>query len=221
MKKSLLIFVPFALAIVLVFACSRSNNHSDSRDQKAQISLVSGQSVPLFSKEVGKAFPGDSGRNWMRAYMHGRSEESTSYILHYTDIKQLLDKDGCVGIIYYNGFDGTNWVVLPYGLTTSGDIIRTDSVATQNGNINWSQAKAYVLAYQQMNPDAVKAHFFGSLILYKMGNEKGIKNIRFQIGTNDHGEQLIMSNADVVNPDEVYDASKLCPPFCTGSGITE
>lgn len=212
MKKVLLFSVPVALAVVLVFACSRSNNSINNTVIKEK--NASSQIEPLFSKEVGKVFPGDSGRAWMKTYTNGRSGETTPYVLHYADIKVLLEKENCAGIIYYNGVDGANWVVLPYGITSQGEIIRTDSVATQKGNISWAQAKAYVLAYQQMNPNSVKAHFFGSKILFKMGIEKGIKNIRFQIGLNGRGEQLIMSDADVVEPSESYDASRICPPMC-------
>ena len=215
-EKSLTIFRTRCTCSSVSFLCSRTKEKviaNETQSKRSNAKAV--QSAPDFTTDIGKPIPADSGRAWMRTYNHGRIAESAPYILHYTDVKRLLDKDSCVGIIYYHGFDGNNWMVLPYGITAEGKIFHTDSVATQRGNIGWQLAKQYVLAYEKMNPGAIKAHFFGSLIHYRMDQVLGVRNIRFQIAYNSRGEQLLMSDADLVNPSEYNDVSKVCPPMCS------
>ncbi len=221
------ILISAGVNVFLIIACYKAENHSNSQDKMPNTTTVSHLDISntkkgnvinsnsLFNKEVGKMVKGDTGKLWIANYNKGKSDCTIRpYTLKSDYLKNLLSLDSCVGIIFYNAKNGSAWEILPFAISSPGNLIKTDSVATENGYISWQVAKQRINNYQTAYPGSVEAHFFGRIILNNLTDS--LKNIRFIMAWNNSGEQLLLNDAAQTDPGGGGDADNSihCPPIC-------
>jgi hypothetical protein len=216
-----LLLAGFALATTAI-ACYKTG-HSSSDNQKAGLpehkSSVSITPVSPFNKEVGKHIPLDSAHAWLANYAtSSEARINNTCILKSSDLLALLSQSDCVGIIFYNAWDSTTgWTLLPYGVSSKGELITGKNVPTSNAAISLQQASAWRSAYMQSHAGGIEGQFTGAHVFNELINQVGAKGIRIQKAFNAKGEQLILTNADETNPSDAYEDNTVCPPVCPNS----
>ncbi len=95
--------------------------------------------------------------------------------------------------------------------------------------ISLETAKTWTANYRSKNPDAIKAHFFGSEIIDKILTQSGCVGIRMYYAIDDNGgKQIVLVGVDsngnnmepatlelnLDDPNTIADISFPCPSFC-------
>jgi hypothetical protein len=219
-RRKINIGLSLAGLTIIAFACYKVQKINPAAETPAPAihkeATIAAPAVPVFSKGVGRLVRKDTTRQWIDQYNH-QVRENNTYVLSAQDLLPLLEYKDCVGILFYHAWDDAGWLVIPYGIREDGSLIKTDPLPGRSGSISWGRAAEYREVYKHRSNNKIEGHFFGTSILDTLIHKMGATTIRFQRGVNEKGEQLIMSNAGIINTggeDYDVDASFSCPPMC-------
>lgn len=216
-----------ALVVVcfIAYACKKNNdNKNQAANQKTETATASGNILSLdatFTKNTGSPISKDSALKWMAAY-GSKMASLTSYssltkncVLNSKDLMNILKNPDCVGISFYHGLDSMNrWVVMPFGVTASGSLIKAISIPTPYGYITMDQARKMKNAYAVISSSSIQAQYLGYNTFDRLINKGKAEWIAIQNGLKINGEALILSNANDTAGITYEDESRPCPPFC-------
>lgn len=88
--------------------------------------------------------------------------------------------------------------------------------------ITLTEAAAMTAAYRSANPNAVKGHYFGEVLLKNICNQTGCVGIRFYYGIDTNGAKQLVAvgvdaNGDDMTSGKIGDRSLPCPDSCSRS----
>ncbi|HEX2607612.1 MAG TPA: hypothetical protein VHK91_09545 [Flavisolibacter sp.] len=225
------LFGLLAMTAITAYACVKSREESNpSISNKLAESATpiksSGEALSIspFTKEVGSPVPHDSAMQWIRnftsATLAASSALSQQCLVRAQDLDPILKQKDCVGILFYHGYDlQKGWVLMPFGINTSGAIIKSSSVASSIGVISWEKAKALKAAYKNVATSIVEGEFFGANTFERLMGIGKATRIQVRKGINTDGERLLLSNADVTTSLYMEDEGRPCPNICPTDGL--
>ncbi len=159
-----------------------------------------------------------TGNKWIENFNAANRNAGKSYIIQSKDLQTILSNSSCVGICLYFAIDDTQTAhILPIGVNTNGRLMKTSSINTQKGLVDWDTAQRWIAN----DPGAIDARFFGRNTFTRLLSDKACLGIRAIYALDDQGKpQLLLGNAAVnynslsVGQMNYEDASRPCPPYC-------
>ena len=90
--------------------------------------------------------------------------------------------------------------------------------------ITLAEAAAMTAAFRTANPNAIKAHYFGEVLLKNICNQTGCVGIRFYHGIDTNGAPQLVAvgvdaNGDDMTAGKIGDRSYPCPNYCSKSNV--
>jgi hypothetical protein len=231
MMQTKRLFGLLAITAITAYACVKNRQESNPSTSSVFAESVTTVKSPddllstsPFNKEVGSPVPHDSAMQWIQNFTHtalaATSSMANQCMVQAKDLAPILKQKDCVGILFYHGYDPQKgWVLMPFGINTSGSIIKSSSVASSIGVISWDKAKALKAAYKNVATSLVEGEFFGANTFERLMEIGKATRIQIRKGINTGGERLILNNADVTNSLYMEEDGRVCPTFCPPEGI--
>jgi hypothetical protein len=219
MKKNVVTVISYLVvavtAIPFIYACTQhelSPGAAVSEPAVAATGDNGNASQPYFHKGVGAPIDGALGRKWVANYEKAVGHGDV-YTIAASELQLLLDR-GAIGISLHYALDDMKQLhVLPMGVDAKGNIMKATSVPTITGSVDWATAQQWI----GHHTGEIRAHFFGADVYVRLLKELKGDAVTTTLALNDSGAlQLLMSDAAVDNPENVYDASWVCPTVCPG-----
>jgi hypothetical protein len=215
-KLSLIGLVCSSASLVMFSACTKETSLAEEINSSTpdgfEAPKTKKTATQIFHKSVGGPIKKEQGSEWIENYKKKNGKLFT-YTIESSALNKLLNDPWAEGVVLYYGVDDNgNRHVLPIAIHGDGTLVKTASVASQNGEIEWDSAIRFIENYS----GATRSHFFGSNSLNRLINEQKAKKIVGTSALDDDGEeQLLLSVAGVTDATlEYLDRSNPCPPHC-------
>lgn len=159
-------------------------------------------------------------RRNLRGYLSKNRATATTTTMYYlpaAELRYLINRDNCVGVLFYFGKDSAGGVhVAPIGVDNRGYVMPTATVSTTAGMVPWKVVKQWREHFKQQYPDGSTpwGYFWGSIAVRRL-LDQGTEIVRIELGMKDDSSQtLLFSNAADLTPTSYEDRVKTCPPMC-------
>jgi hypothetical protein len=180
-------------------------------------SMKPAASSKRFSKTAGSLFSRDTLKAWVSKYKQTFKTSSSSCAFNSGVIRNICATSDAAGVMFYNVNMEDNWGLVAIGVSTSGQLMKADSVISSDGNVSWAKAMEMVSDYQATHANGIWGEFFGSISLENFIVVQNVQNILVQMGLNSKGPRFVLTNAiyTVNNPSGVgMEEGTICPPVC-------
>lgn len=201
------------LMLLSAAACSRKDAPAAGDDRSAGAvasSPAQPDPRPVFHKAVGAPTDPETAHRWMDNRARTGAPRET-YQLDAAALRKLLAQ-GAAGISLAHAVDdGGKPHILAIGVSADGQPLRTDTISTMSGPLSWDTARAW----RARHAGPTRSHFFGADTFERLLVRQGSPAIHVEPALNDAGKpQLLLSNADDLEPSGYEDASIPCPDHC-------
>ena len=170
-----------------------------------------------FKRTVGAPIDGKTGRQWIKNFNQaslnlGIRNSGMSYVIQAESLQAMLRNSSCVGICLYYALDDRKQVhILPIGVNENGRLMKSESISTQGGAIDWDTAQKWIAN----DPGAIDARFFGRNTFDRLFSDRSCRAVRATFAADNHrNPQLLLSNAASIRVRTYEDDSAQCPPVC-------
>jgi hypothetical protein len=219
MKKPLLktaqLIVAASVLFFISYSCSKQKltKQEELKSAESTRSAVNAvQEENPFKETVGAPITGQTGRQWIENYTKANDAQGKSYLIQRKDLQTILNDPSCVGICLYFALDQENqFHILPIGVNQSGRLMKSSSINTQKGIIDWDTAQKWIAS----EPGAIDARFFGRNTFKRLFRDATCATVKATFAADEQQKpQLLLSNAAFKIPATFEDESAACPPVC-------
>jgi hypothetical protein len=227
LKNGLPFAAMFALFLIVFHSCTKQQfGISDDLQTTESIQNTNLSSAQIadtnpFKKTTGAPIEVATGNKWIENFKKLNRGMGKEYVMAVKDLQAILSNPSCVGICLYFAIDEKQQAhLLPIGVSSKGYLMKTATINTSVGSINWEMAQKWIAN----DPGEIDARFFGSNTFDRLFNTTNCTKIKAISALDDSKKpQLLLANASLNYQDvnmqgstllRYEDDSAVCPPVC-------